>query len=64
MKTIKTIIIGILLFVGIILFFGECDTFSDTLLVKTLAIADVILITYLWQWFGMEKYYENFLDKD
>lgn len=63
MKTIKTIIIGILLFVGIILFFGECDTFCDTLLIKTLAIADVIIITYLWQWWHMDKYYNKFLDE-
>ena len=53
MKTIKTTIICVLFIICILLLFGECESVYDTLLIKFFAIVDMIVITYLWQWWKM-----------
>lgn len=53
MKMIKTTIICVLFIIGILLLFGECESVYDTLLIKFFAIVDMIIITYLWQWWKM-----------
>ena len=63
-KTIKTIILAIMFAVGLLLLFSECESGELLLLTKLLFLADAILMGYLWQWWGMEKYYNKYLNEE
>lgn len=64
MKTIKTAILAIMMIASFFFLLAECETFEQTLLTKVAFLADVILMTYLWQWWKMDKYYNNFINKE
>lgn len=62
MKTIKTIICGALLLLAFILLLGECDTMVHQLTNFVIGCGILVLDTYLWQWWKMDKYYDKFLE--
>ena len=64
MKTIKTTILAIMLIASFILLIADADNFETFIATKIAFLIDVIAMTYLWQWWGMDKYYNKYINNE
>ena len=61
-KVFKTFVCALLLIVGFFLVFGECETMEQQIINFVIGMVAILLDTYIWQWWKMDKYYDKFLE--
>jgi len=61
-KVFKTFVCALLLIVGFFFIFGECETMEQQITNFVIGMVAILLDTYIWQWWKMDKYYDKFLE--